>query len=205
MVANVENVYEGNLIKYFQILFHEASNKFHPYHNMRHMLHVAWECYHGARFYKMEPRAFRNLLIAALFHDFNHSGQMVGSDDLEIERSLRALRKHILPEDAPFLEVIERDIRATQFPHIVSVAEMSQSAMILRDSDMSQGFATAWIQQILFGLSIEMRVTPKELLVMQKSFLSEVKFSTSWAKEKYDCLRKQRIEEVEAMLEILAV
>ena len=36
------------------------------------MLHVTWLCYQAADFYRdrLTPRQIRNLLIAALFHDF---------------------------------------------------------------------------------------------------------------------------------------
>jgi len=34
---NEENLYEGNLIYYFQVLFFMAKNLYNPYHNFRHM------------------------------------------------------------------------------------------------------------------------------------------------------------------------
>lgn len=203
VVINTDQRYEGNLREYFKILFTEPVNTVHPYHNIRHMLHVAWECYDGADFHQLNPREFRNLLIAALFHDFNHSGQMTGNDDLEIERALRALRKYILADDRSSLCVIEDLIKSTQFPHIVREDELSVSAKILRDSDMSQSFSTAWIQQIIFGLSKEMRVSPRKFLSEQVVFLSQIRFVSLWGKTRFEPLRRKRVKEVMDLLEIL--
>ena len=66
------------------------------------MLHVTWLCHQACEFYASEltNRQKRDLLIAALFHDFDHSG-MMGEDDLNIARALRALDKHLSEDDRP--------------------------------------------------------------------------------------------------------
>jgi hypothetical protein len=76
IIGNEENLYEGNLILYFRILFYNSTNLKNPYHNFRHTLHVLWLCQKACRYYqkKLTPRQMRNLLIAALFHDFDHPG-----------------------------------------------------------------------------------------------------------------------------------
>ena len=76
IIGNEENLYEGNLILYFRILFYNSNNLKNPYHNFRHTLHVLWLCQKACRYYqkKLTPRQMRNLLIAALFHDFDHPG-----------------------------------------------------------------------------------------------------------------------------------
>ena len=85
MLRNDMDLYEGDLVYYGQVIFHYAQNLCHPYHNFRHMLHVMWLCHEACKFYRNElsRRQMRDLLIAALFHDFNHSG-MLGDDDLNI-------------------------------------------------------------------------------------------------------------------------
>ena len=40
IIGNEENLYEGNLIYYFQVLFFKANNLYNPYHNFRHMSHA---------------------------------------------------------------------------------------------------------------------------------------------------------------------
>ena len=77
IIRNDEELYEENLVHYFQVLFFKAGNLTNPYHNLRHTLHVLWLCYKACRYYRDEltPRQMRILLIAALFHDFDHPGQ----------------------------------------------------------------------------------------------------------------------------------
>src|SRR5580658_6965423 len=76
IIGNEEGLYEGDLISYLQILFFRSTNLHNPYHNFRHMLHVLWLCHKACRYYqkKLTPRQMRNLLVAALFHDFDHPG-----------------------------------------------------------------------------------------------------------------------------------
>src|SRR5580704_3760633 len=76
IIGNEKGLYEGDLIFYFQTLFFRSSNLHNPYHNFRHMLHVLWLCYKACLHYekKLTPREMRNLLVAALFHDFDHPG-----------------------------------------------------------------------------------------------------------------------------------
>ena len=38
IIGNEENLYEGNLILYFRILFYNSNNLKNPYHNSRHTL-----------------------------------------------------------------------------------------------------------------------------------------------------------------------
>jgi len=203
IISGAEGTYEGNLKAYFKIIFENASNLANPYHNLRHMLYVTEQCYCGASRHHIKPRDFRNLLVSALFHDFNHSGSINGHDDLEIEMAIRALRKYILPEDVLFIRYIEDDIRATQFPHIVNESVMSLNAKILRDSDISQGLDDEYLQQIVFGLGKEMRITPREMLQMQEKFLSRIEFASAWGKVKFEPRRLQRINEVKTLLEML--
>lgn len=207
LVSNKEGRYKGNLETYFKIVFEKASNVYHPYHNMRHMLHVLWECYDAL---SKLPAAFggspewsRAVLIAALFHDFNHSGQLTGNDDLEVERAVRGMKKHLLPEDQIILVDIEENMWSTQFPYVQKNEVLPLGAQILRDADMSQSFSSAWIQQIIFGLSVEMRVSPIEMLRMQESFMANVEFATDWGLKKFGPLREQRVNEVRELLKIL--
>ncbi|MDP3954167.1 MAG: hypothetical protein Q8Q06_01980 [bacterium] len=143
------------------------------------------------------------ILIAALFHDFDHSGR-VGQDDLEIERAVRGLRANILGIDKYFQNDIEHLIRATEFPYKVPSSELTLEAQILRDADLSQALSVAWIQQVVFGLAEEMRKTPLEILKMQEGFLSNLKFSTDWAKQAFTQESIElKIEESRELLEIL--
>jgi hypothetical protein len=76
IIANHARLYKGDLIPYFRTIFFSATNLENPYHNLRHMLHVTWLCHQACAYYRAEltPLQIRELLIAALFHDFNHPG-----------------------------------------------------------------------------------------------------------------------------------
>jgi len=182
IITNHSGRYDGNLVPYYKAVFFQAHNVRHPYHNFRHMLHVTWLCYQAALYYSLCGRKLRNLLIAALFHDFDHSGQF-GNDDLNIERAVQALRHHVQPEDEQSLADIEALIRTTEYPHTIPGDQLDLSAKILRDADMSQSFSIAWIQQIVFGLAAEWNKSPLEVLKAQRGFHAGLTFQTQWARE----------------------
>jgi hypothetical protein len=172
------------------------------------MIHVMLLCHDACFFYRNELslRTRRNLLIAALFHDFNHSGKK-GDDGENIAMAVEALAAHILPEDADFFAEIADLIRATQYPHLVPSATLSLPAQILRDADLCQSFSVAWIQQVIIGLAEEWKTEPINILKMQTHFHENLlKLSTDWARQKFtpnDFAAK--IEEIEGWLEILQV
>lgn len=209
VIRNDQGLYQGNLIPYYKVIFLYARNLANPYHNFRHMFHVFWLCYSACVYYagELSSRSMRNLLIAALFHDFDHSGQAgSGHDDLEIERALRGLRKYILEEDKPYLAEIERMIRVTQFPYVIPTADLqSLEEEIIRDADMCQALDYAWLQQVIFGLSQEMRMAPAEVLAMQKKFLIATSFLTEWARQRFPrSMVEGKIEEAETLHSFLA-
>lgn len=205
IIRNDDELYDGNLVPYFQVLFFRAPNLRHPYHNLRHMLHVMWLCFQACVFYgaTLTRRQVRNLLIAALFHDFGHSGGL-GDDDLNIARAIRALRKYAQPEDKPHLADIERIIQATEYPHQGVSSELDLPSQILRDADVSQALSVAWIQQVVIGLATEWSKPPLDVLRAQKGFHASLKFSTSWAERFFPPeVIKEKIAEAEELLALL--
>lgn len=190
VVEDVAGLYGGNLDHYFEVVF-SGPNVMNPYHNFRHMNHVPWLCYEACIFYAdrpghLSPREVRNLLIAGFFHDYGHFGQM-GDDDLNITRALRGLDRHILPEDKPFQKDIDGLIELTEYPHRADIDApgLPLGALILCDADMCQAFSPAWIQQVIYGLAAEWRISPFEVLKIQERFLQNLAFHTSWAEQKY--------------------
>jgi hypothetical protein len=184
--ANDAGLYEGTLEHYLNVVF-DAPNAEHPYHNTRHMTHVTWLCHDACCFYQDEwtPRQMRNLLIAASFHDYGHSGTF-GYDYLNIERALHGLKDNILPEDKEHLDDIVSLIKPTEFPYTIpSEALTDLRALVLRDADVSQSLSIAWIQQVLIGLAREWKKPVREVLLMQEPFLSKLTFHTSWARHRW--------------------
>ncbi len=207
IILNEDGLYMGDLKHYFRIVITKARNLTKPYHNFRHMFYVVCTCFEACRYYLKKSGQhsikIRSLLIAAMFHDFDHSG-VVGHDDLEIERAIRGLRKHILPEDLGEFDAIATLIRYTEYPYKMKADELSMEGQILRDADLSQALSGVWMQQILFGLSQEMNLTPLEMLRTQEAFLNGLKFNTLWAQEKFSPeVVQSKIAEVKGLLEIM--
>jgi len=205
IVRNDENLYEGNLIHYFRIVFNEARNLTNPYHNFRHMFHVLWLCYQACLFYKdkLSREEMRELLIAAMFHDFDHSGKF-GNDDLNIALAIRGLKKHLLVEDEPLFLTIARLIVTTEYPFKAKSSDLSLAEAVLRDADLSQSFTPAWIQQVVFGLASEWNEEPVNILAKQKPFLETISPVTEWGRKMFPQADiDEKIAEAQELLQLL--
>jgi hypothetical protein len=210
IVANQEGLYEGNLTFYFRILFFKSNNIHNPYHNFRHMMHVLWLCHQACRYYqnRLTPRQTRNLLIAALFHDFDHPGHPhpgeSDPDRINIPIAIAGLRRYIIPADRPFLPQIEALIEATHYPYKIGSDKLDLLGQIIRDADRAQALNPAWIQQVVFGLAQEWEVSPLEVLKGQRAFLAGLSLSTCWAQQLFPQeLIQAKIEEAEQLLRLL--
>ena len=203
LITNEEGLYEGDLKYYFKHIFN-APNVRAPYHNFRHMMHVACEVYDAMKYFKYDEthgkRKARAFLIAAMFHDYGHPGKM-GNDHQNIIDAKSALQKYLLPEDQDLLESIENIIDATEYPH-VELPETLE-VQIIRDADTAQTFSDVWLQQIIFGLSQEMGVTPLKCLQDESKFIASIPFKTQWAIDKYTEDKVQRLADIEQMLTFL--
>jgi hypothetical protein len=205
IVRNDEQLFPGDLKHYLRVTVQHARNLNNPYHNFRHLFHVLYMVHQACWFHRSDllPREIRNMHIAAIFHDFDHSGR-TGHDDLEIARAVRALNRYIHEDDALAYPHIAKLIEATQFPYRTPSQHLSLDAQILRDADMSQVFHTAWLQQILFGLGAEMNMTPVQMLAAQPAFLETLSFSTPWAHATFPpSLIREKINESRELLALL--
>lgn len=205
IVRNDENLYQGNLICYFRAVFNNARNLRYPYHNFRHIFHVMWLCYDACMFYRQQltKREMRSLLIAAMFHDFDHSGTM-GDDDINILRAVRGLERHLSEEDKAHLSEISAIIKVTEYPYKTSSDQLDLTAQIIRDADLGQAFSVAWIQQVVFGLASEWNKKPVEVLKMQGPFLLNLKFRTEWAQQMFPNIEIiKKIQEANELLGLL--
>jgi hypothetical protein len=174
------------------------------------MLHVLWLCHQACRYYqnRLTPRQMRNLLVAALFHDFDHPGHPHPSesdpDRINIPIAIAGLRRYAMPADRPFLPQIEALIEATHYPYKIGSDKLDLLGQIIRDADRAQALSPAWIQQVVFGLAQEWELSPLEVLKGQGSFLTGLSFSTYWAQQLFPQeLIQAKIEEVEQLLQLL--
>lgn len=203
IIDNSEGLYEGNLRYYFKLVF-DAPNANNPYHNFRHMLHVLCNAYVAGVFCRFTTifgkRRFRALLIAAVLHDYGHSGKM-GNDSLEIEILLNKFDSLILYEDRDLIPFIRDFISSTKFPYENTV--ISLGSEILRDADMSQTLTSVWIQQIIFGLAAEREISPLQSLKGQITYLRSMKFYSPWGKKVLIRRVYGKIKETEEFLSLL--
>lgn len=204
IIRNDALLFEGDLKPYFRAIFYDAQNLLNPYHNGRHMLHVLWLCYQACIFYgTLSKREVRNAFIAAMFHDFNHTGK-AGPDSVNIERAIAALKEHIMDEDREELPEIIEIIMATEFPYKTPSNQLNLTLQIIRDADLSQALDPVWLQQVVLGLAAEWGKTPCEILRMQDSFLGNLKFITEWAKKKFPEIDiESKIAEAKDLLALL--
>ena len=196
---NDEKLYAGDDLWYYAKKLFFAKNAKLGYHNFRHMIHVMYQVYDGIKCSNINPVAARYLLIAAMVHDYGHSGNKNKSDDFNIRRAVRGIKRHIHPDDKKDLKEIIRLVQATEWfgeaGH--NLFERDMFVDILRDADTSQTFDTSWMQQVIFGLGTELGKSPREMLEAQIPFLEKrVKFYSPWGIKKFTPILKERIEEV---------
>lgn len=205
LIKNDHDLYEGNLVRYFQIIFYKSKNLNNPYHNFRHMMYVTWQCHQACNFYvnTLTKRERRNLLIAAMFHDFDHSGT-TGDDLFNIMLAIQGLNKYILPEDQSHQKDIAALIHATEYPYKMESSSLSLCEQIIRDADLSQALNPVWLQQVIFGLASEWNKSPLHVLKMQNDFHRKLNFTTVWAQETWPkSAISNKIDETTHLLEIL--
>lgn len=206
VIYNRHGLYRGDLVHYFRIIMRHARNLRNPYHNFRHGFHVLWLCHEALRFYYDEAHGHeraRALLIAAMFHDYDHTGR-TGNDDLNIELALRGVTKHIVEDDRHLLPRIIQLIKSTEYPFVVDARDLSIEGQILRDADASQALSPAWIQQVIFGLAGEMNVDPLDVFKMQPVFLGNLTFCTDWARATFtQAMILDKINEAQGFLNLL--
>jgi hypothetical protein len=175
------------------------------------MSHVLWLCYKACRYYsdKLPPRQMRILLIAALFHDFDHTGRPYPGendpDGINIEIAIAGLRRYLASEDNPLKPEIEALIDATHFPYKIASENLDLLGNIIRDADLAQALSPVWIQQVVIGLARESGVKPLAMLEAQSSFLATLRFNTRWAQQLFPQeLIDAKIAEAEKLRRLLA-
>jgi hypothetical protein len=193
---------EGKFDFYFAVLLLRAKHLGNGYHNLTHTIYVAWRCAQAAHFYvsrgEMTPREARILILAALFHDWDHTGRMA-SDKEQIARAIAGLRKFLLPEDMHLLDQISQAIWATEFPH-KEIPNPSLLQLILRDADISQSLQQTWLQQTLLGFAEEWMSDPISILQKQESFIGSLKFHTVWGQKFLAPLVPEKLEDVRVLM-----
>ena len=117
------------------------------YHNNKHILDVfnnsmmLFDEY--KKEYELKPTDKLCLGLAALFHDYNHSGGKL-KDDENIEIALGELKTYLnIINKSDLYNGIKKIIIATEFPHKDVDLDILQK--IIRDADTMGGITEGWI------------------------------------------------------------
>lgn len=170
------------------------------YHNNEHMVNVFNNAMmlfdHYKDEYELTPYNKLLLGLAALFHDFNHSGGKL-KDSENIELALVALKEFLdTINKSDLYSQIENIIIATEFPHLNIDLDILQK--IIRDADTMGGVIDGW-KSVVTNLTKEYNKSLEEFIPTQIKFLNTVKFNTDYCNELLKNNKEKIIEELNEM------
>lgn len=187
IVLNLTN--ESYLIKkaYKYVIYNNESN-FLPYHNLSHLLNVAGWSYEILKSVDATDIHRQYLMIVAgLFHDFNHSGGKEKDDHINIKYALAGFDNFIkdsnfaVPEfsdeDYKFIQTI---IKYTKFPHESILEEDKEFELyigIIRDADLLQMTCDSYVPHVVLGLSKESNISIEDMIKSQSKFIDSIKWN----------------------------
>ena len=146
---------------YLKYLDDYNKGKDNPYHNNEHCFTVAINCFEGAIFHNLSENDTRNTVIAALFHDFNHSAG-IHTDDINVQIAIEGTKDFLtnIPKDKEYfnennIKDICNIISVTQYPFIKTPHTLQEK--IIRDSDLMQ-YLEPDGEEFLNGLAKELNL-----------------------------------------------
>lgn len=147
------------------------------YHNSLHCQTVAYNCILASKQMKMSSEQLVELVVAALLHDWNHSGGEF-EDDVNIRRAENAyMQMHYRFKLMLQPRNIIRLLKATEFPH-KHVETLEEK--IIQDADLLQyahGDAEDWVRR--YNKEAETSFSKQDVAMWIKS----QKFNTAWGKK----------------------
>jgi hypothetical protein len=145
------------------------------------------------------------LLIAALFHDADHSGGKL-TDDKNVQIAKDFIKKFVSDEKIEVnLNNINELLDATQYPYVIEADDLDHFQLIIRDSDLMQIYEPNWLCQNVLGLSTELNVPFDKLVEGQEGFLKAVVFHTEFGKKLYNDRWDGVLDKVKLLKEVVKV
>ena len=170
------------------------------YHNNEHMINVFNNAMmlfnHYKDEYGLSPYDKLTLGLAALFHDFNHSGGKL-KDSENIELALSSLKEFLDINKLDLYSDIKNIIIATECPHLD--IDLDPLQKIIRDADTMGGIIDGW-QSVVKNLASEYNKTLEEFIPTQIKFLNSVKFNTDYCNQLLKDNKERIISELNDML-----
>lgn len=191
--------YLGEALNY---CINNSKSLYSPYHNLNHNIVVTNFCYYIGKSEKINKQEMQELLIAAIFHDFNHTAGEE-KDDSNVRYAKDGVKKFVESSDIKInLNNVNKIIDATEFPYKLKEEDLNIQQKIIRDADMCQLFDSNRLQSNYLGLQKETKATFKKQLEGQEGFFKVLKFRTKFAKEVYKKIYKEIFEELDYLKEI---
>ena len=150
---------------------------------------------------------YTNLILAALFHDMNHS---MGSlkDDQNVKNAIKSMESWLDQEKGLSTDVdknvITEIIKATEYPYVIDKDKLSYSQKIIRDADLLVSNESNWMDSILFGLQSEMKVDNiDDLIEGNIKFHESIEMLTDFGKkvQKEGWLPLERLKSLKSILD----
>lgn len=198
-------IYDFGLQNELMYIVNSNQSNYLPYHNLRHTLNVFECCYdiYSKYFnYDVPYKACRDLLIAALFHDFNHSGGLL-EDSINVQIAILNMKNHfkgILNEE--HIDAIGDILNATKYPY-ENDEFLTIRQMVIRDADLAQAASSDFIYFVC-GLFEENKSIASIKTVIKSSieFNKSNRFILKESIDLYEEKRQQNIVELEKILKM---
>ena len=181
MKEGIEIIANSKLLtKAFKHITDKSTSNNAPYHNLNHLLTVLKYANYLADEIGVNYNKKEELLLAALFHDVDHSEGKL-KDNINIENAISQLYNFATRFNlsVEFVFNVALIIKATEYPYTIEDDNLNMLQEIIRDADMMQLFEPNWIQQNIIGLGKELGFTYQEFIPKQKQFMENLKFITT--------------------------
>lgn len=193
----------NHALAYVQI---ENPSNLVPYHNLDHCLTVTKWCGRLASIVNLPEEEEKALILAAIFHDFDHTAGKE-EDDVNIQRALKGLNRfcEIHRVECAIRDLAIANIQVTQFPFIHEPQTLAQK--IIRDADILQSLEPNRVEVLVDGLRKELevkfrrKITRSEFCENQVSFLEGIKLYTTPAQVMFDAAKPYLFSEFTALAE----
>jgi len=190
---------EHDLQYYWKILFEKNKSNDLPYHNLFHTQCVLIYSYLISDSLKISKEEIRKILVAAIFHDFNHSGGKL-TDDLNIKEAISSFLKYSKEDNDTNKDIISI-IKATQYPYIIPDNILTINQKIIRDADLLQNVEPNFMNQVIRGLLInELKIPFDKLKETELDFYKNLKFYTDYARDKFESQKEFLISNLDIIL-----
>lgn len=174
-----------------------------PYHGIDHLFSVLEMCYKiitNNISYENDVNYKLELYIAALFHDYAHSGGKL-TDSENIINALDGVMLFHKANPEFDLNIVIQIIKATEYPYTIDENDFTLfEQKLIRDADMCYLFQPLSIVKLYSGLRSEFGTDYNTFLTNQINFLNSVKFYNDYYNSMWNTVIKQeRLNELEML------